>query len=272
MTNHMKHPLVHLEEVSKTYPSGFTLKIDRLKIDPMDRVGVVGNNGAGKTTLLLLTLGLLRKDRGRIRISGANILETSEWRRRTASFLGDSSLIPFLTPDEYWSFVGSAYGLRGGEVANRLEMFDDFVEGPTSGKQKLIRDFSTGSRKKIGLTAAMMVHPELLVLDEPFAGLDPRSQVRLRELLAELNERQGTALFVSSHDLIHVVEFCRRIVVVDRGRIMQDAPVCAGSLREITSYLTGSGGRTARNATVDAHANLPDFHDGSSDPQSMSHG
>lgn len=272
MTDRMKHPLVHLEEVSKTYPSGFTLKIDRLKIDPTHRVGLVGNNGAGKTTLLLLTLGLLQKDRGRIRMSGANICETSEWRRRTASFLGDSSLIPFLTPQEYWSFVASAYGLRGGELANRLKEFDDFVDAPASGKKKLIRDFSTGNRKKIGLTAAMMVQPDLLVLDEPFAGLDPRSQVRLRELLAGLSERKGTALLVSSHDLIHVVEFCRRIVVLDRGRIMQDAPVCAGSLREITSYLTDRGGRAARNAHIDTDSSPLESHYRSTDPRPKSYG
>lgn len=267
----MKHPLVHLEEVSKTYPSGFTLKVDRLKIDSAERVGLVGNNGAGKTTLLLLTLGLLQKDGGLIRMSGANVSETGEWRRRTASFLGDSSLIPFLTPQEYWSFVASAYGLRRSEVENRLKKLDDFVKAPAFGNKKLIRDFSTGNRKKIGLTAAMIVQPELLVLDEPFAGLDPRSQERLRELLAELNERKGTALFVSSHDLVHVVEFCRRIVVLDRGRIMQDAPVCAGSLREITSYLTERGGGTARKAT-ETHSNPLESHYRSTDPRPKSYG
>lgn len=238
----MNHPLVHLEEATKTYPSGFTLMLERLKIEVSERVGLVGNNGAGKTSLLLLTLGLLDMDRGRVRIDGEDVAATGEWRRRTGSFLGEASLMPFLTPMEYWSFVAAAYDIRPEELANRLEAFDDFIELPSAGKKKLIREFSTGNKKKIGLTAAMMVRPNLLLLDEPFAGLDPRSQRNLRRLLAELNDRHGTTLFVSSHDLVHVLEFCGRIVVLDGGRVVQDAPVCAGSLREIASLLTGKDG------------------------------
>lgn len=242
----MNHALLHVEAVKKTYPSGFTLVVDRLKLDAHERVGLVGNNGAGKTTLLLLSLGLLRRDGGYVRVAGHDVARTGSWRRRTASYLGESSLISFLTPKEYVTFVGKAYDLSRDRIDRRLRRFEDFLGFTRNEERKLIREFSSGNRKKIGLVAAMITEPSLLVLDEPFAGLDPRSQSLLRNALDALNERCGTSLFVSSHDLSHVVEFCKRVVVLDGGRVVQDAPVCSGSLREITALLTKS--RTDRNA------------------------
>ena len=234
----MNHSFLHLENVSKTYPSGFTLKIDRLKIDGEERVGLVGNNGAGKTTLMLLTLGLIRFDGGGVRMNGVDIKRTSKWRRMVASYLGEASLITFLTPTEYWSFVAAAYDTDHIDFARRLRRYED-LHGVSAPDKRLIREFSAGSRKKIGLVAAMIVRPALLILDEPFAGLDPRSQAALLEALSDLNREYGTTLFVSSHDLGHVVDLSSRIVVLDGGRVAQDAPVCAGSMRDITAYLTG---------------------------------
>lgn len=236
----MNYPLLHIENVSKTYPKGFTLKVDRLKIEVEERVGLVGNNGAGKTTLMLLTLGLLRADAGAVRMSGTDVKKASSWRRRVASYLGEASLIPFLTPYEYWSFVAAAYDIPGADLTKRLRRYDG-LHGVAAADRKLIRDFSAGSRKKIGLTAAMLVRPAFLLLDEPFAGLDPRSQAGLLQALSDLNRDYGTTLLVSSHDLSHVVDLCARIVVLDGGRIVQDAPVCAGSLRDVRAYLEGGG-------------------------------
>lgn len=235
----MHHSLLHVEELSKTYPSGFTLRIDRLRLETGERVGLVGNNGAGKTTLLLLIQNLLRRDGGQVRMKGRDIRSFDAWRRATASYVGESSLIGFLTAREYWSFVGRAYGMGRDERRNELDRYTDFLGLAEQEQDKLIREFSTGARKKIGLVAAMMVTPTLLLLDEPFAGLDPRSQAILGSTLGDLNREHGTTLFVSSHDLGHVVEVCARIIIVDKGRLVQDAPVCPGSLRDIRSYLTG---------------------------------
>lgn len=234
----MNHPLLHLDGVSKTYSSGFTLKVERLKIEAEERVGLVGNNGVGKTTLMLLTLGLLKAGSGQVRMNGIDIRRARKWRRNVSSYLGDSSLLTFLTPFEYWSFIATAYGIQRIDLMRRLRRYDG-LHGVAEGEQKLIRDFSAGGRKKIGLVAAMIVRPSLLLLDEPFAGLDPRSQVDLLDALDDLNREYGTTLFVSSHDLGHVVDLCSRIVVLDGGRVAQDAPVCVGSLRDIKAYLTG---------------------------------
>ncbi len=236
----MHQALLHITNVSKTYPSGFNLRIDRLAIEEGERVGLVGNNGAGKTTMMLLTLGLLAKDAGQIRVNGFDVHGGIRWRRLTASYLGESSLITFLTPREYWAFVARAYELKPEELEVRLEEFEDFIEVPSSKGGKLIRELSAGNRKKVGLLAAMLVRPRLLVLDEPFANLDPRSQNQLQGQLRRLNDEFGCTLFISSHDLPHVVEVGRRIVVVDRGRIVQDAPVCPGSLRDLRTLLTRS--------------------------------
>lgn len=234
----MTIPTLHIDGLAKTYPAGFTLKISRLKIEAGELVGLVGNNGAGKTTLMLLALGLLARDAGSARIYGVDVAKNGAWRRRTASYLGESSLISFLNPSEYWAFVGAAYGLNGEDVSMRLSAYEDFLRLAVGERRKLIREFSTGTRKKIGLVAAFLARPDFLILDEPFAGLDPRSQSALKEVLDELNRSHGLTLFISSHDLSQLVEICRRIIVLADGRVVQDAPVCAGSLRNLTQYLT----------------------------------
>ena len=227
--------------VRKRYDSGFTLEIDHLEIGPGERIGLVGNNGAGKTTMLRLMLGLLRFGQGDILVEGDSVQAFSlSWRSRSASHLDESSLIPFLSPQEFWQFVGDVYGIDREEQHRRLRCYDGFVEqaeGPRS-KKKYIRDHSQGNRKKIGLVAAMMVQPQLLVLDEPFTNLDPGSRALLKSMLLQLNADHGTTLIVSSHDLEHVMEISSRMLLIQAGRIVWDNPASPEMLEDVRERLT----------------------------------
>ncbi|MEX2401548.1 MAG: AAA family ATPase, partial [Rhodothermales bacterium] len=150
-------------------------------------------------------------------------------------------LIPFLTPWEFWQFVGDAYGVPREEQRLRLYEFADFVELPShvQRKKKFIRDFSQGQRKKIGLVAAIMVRPRRLVLDEPFTHLDPRSRARFEELVLSLHASHGTATVISSHDLEHVVDVSDRVLLIEEGRILFDGSVDRNTLHVIRTHLTG---------------------------------
>lgn len=226
----------------KRYDDGFTLNIPSLEIKSGQRVGIVGNNGAGKTTLLLSMLGLLRFQKGDVEINGRSVRSFDVgWRSQSAAYLGESSLISFLTPWEFWQFVGDAYGVSREEQRLRLYAFADFVELPPHAqrKKKLIRDFSQGQRKKIGLVAAIMVRPRRLVLDEPFTHLDPRSRARFEELILSQHASHETTTVISSHDLEHVVGVSDRVLLIEKGRIRFDGSVDSNTLHAIRTHLTG---------------------------------
>lgn len=238
----------HFSDVLKRYDSGFVLEVPDLKIGAGDRVGLVGNNGAGKTTLLRLLLGLLRLQRGDIRLNGESVRSFSlSWRSGTSSYIDETSLIPFLNPWEFWEFVGDVYGVDRKEWIRRLREYDGFVELATGrrGKKKYIRDYSQGNRKKIGLVASMIVRPKLLVLDEPFTHLDPRSRAALEHFLLSLNADHGTTLFVSSHDLENIVEVSDRILLLEDGRIHFDGDSGQDTLQFVRGHLTGGSLRRA---------------------------
>ena len=235
-----------ISDLVKRYDSGFELSVACLEFEAGQRVGLVGNNGAGKTTLLLLLLGLLKPQKGDVRLDGDSVRSFSlTWRSKTASYMDETALIPYLNPGEYWEFVADAYGLSREERVDRLTRFEGFVDLAADREKKYIRDYSQGNRKKIGLVAAMMVRPRLLVLDEPFTSLDPRSRFALENYLTSLNAEYGTTIVASSHDLDHVVTVSSRIVMLESGRVAFDGPSSGETLRFVREHLTGSGLRRA---------------------------
>jgi ABC-type multidrug transport system, ATPase component len=144
------------DSLTKRYDN-FELSIPDLEIEPGTAVGLVGNNGAGKTTFLRLVLDLIRADDGQVHLDGDPVADTFDWKTRTGSYLGPSFLIDFLTPDEYWHFVGQTYELDEATVDERLAQFDDFyVDEPIGETTKYIRDLSTGNKNKAGLIAALL--------------------------------------------------------------------------------------------------------------------
>ena len=240
------------DALTKRYDD-FELSIPDLEVGAGTAVGLVGNNGAGKTTFLRLVLDLIRADEGAVRLDGEVVADTFDWKTRTGSYLGPSFLIDFLTPDEYWHFVGQTYELSEDTIDERLAQFADFyVDEPIGETTKYIRDLSTGNQNKAGLIAALLPEPDLLVFDEPFASLDPRSQIQLKDLL---QERRGEAtILISSHDLGHVTDVSDRIAILEDGEIVRDEPTDPDTLEDLTTYFAETIRPKEKSEPADAEA------------------
>jgi len=215
----------------------FVLSIPDFTISAGQTVGLVGNNGAGKTTLLRLVLDLIRADDGAVRIGGQDVAQTFDWKRSTGSYLDDAFLIDFLTPDEFWAFVGSTYELSEEAVERAVQPYADFyTDEPIGQTTKYIRDLSQGNRKKVGVIAALLAEPQVVVLDEPFASLDPRSQIWLKDHVHERQAGHPVTMLISSHDLGHVTDVSDRIALLDGGEIVRDVSTTPDTLSELEAF------------------------------------
>ncbi|MGY8909201.1 MAG: AAA family ATPase, partial [Flavobacteriales bacterium] len=154
------------------------------------------------------------------------------------SFIDESFLIGYLTPEEYFEFIGDLRGMNKADVKTFLSKFDEFFNGEITGKKKFLRDLSKGNQKKAGIVAAMMGNPQVVILDEPFANLDPTTQIRLKTIIKELTENREVTVLISSHDLTHVTEVCERIVVLDKGKVVKDIATSTETLKELESYFS----------------------------------
>ena len=199
---------------------------------------MVGNNGAGKTTYFNILLDLIRPTTGAIVNHDIQVNESEAWKSFTGSFIDESFLIGYLTPEEYFEFIGDLRGMNKADVKTFLSKFDEFFNGEITGKKKFLRDLSKGNQKKAGIVAAMMGNPQVVILDEPFANLDPTTQIRLKTIIKELTENREVTVLISSHDLTHVTEVCERIVVLDKGNVVKDIATSTETLKELESYFS----------------------------------
>lgn len=213
---------IKIEQLKKCFGEKVAVDIDQYTIQNGDMIGLVGNNGAGKTTLFRLMLDLLKADNGSVHIGETNVAVNEEWKAQTGAFIDDGFLIDYLTPEEYFEFVGKMYGMKKDEVNERVAKFDRFMNGEVIGHKKLIRDYSAGNKQKIGIISAMLHQPQVLILDEPFNFLDPSSQSVIKHLLKEYNQETGAIIIVSSHNLEHTVDVCPRIALMENGHIIRD--------------------------------------------------
>jgi len=228
--------MITLKKLVKVYDGLKALDIPALEISKGESFGLVGNNGAGKTTLFRLILDLIQPTTGEVLINGINVAHSEEWKHFTGSYLDEGFLIDFLRPDEYFELTARLYGLSAGDFDEFRKRFSDFFAGEIFGSKKYIRDLSKGNQKKVGIAAAMMPNPALLVLDEPFTNLDPTSQIRLKNLLRREQEAKNVTLLVSSHDLNHVTEVCNRIVVLEKGSVVHDLATGENTLEVLQAY------------------------------------
>lgn len=207
----------------KKYPENFVLNVPELVIESGEFFGLVGNNGAGKTTYLRLILDLLQATEGVVLSNDKDVAKDESWKIYTGSYLDEGFIINFLTPEEFFQFVGTTYKMSQSQVNEALQRFEAFFNGEILGrKKKYIREFSKGNIQKIGIAAAILSAPKVLVLDEPFANLDPTSQILLKRMLTLLNREHHSTILVSSHNLNHIVEVSTRIVLLENGKIIKD--------------------------------------------------
>lgn len=228
--------MIQTTQLSKKYGKAEVLHIDNLEIPTGQSFGLVGNNGAGKTTYFNILLDLVRPTTGAIVNHQIQVNKSEDWKNFTGSFIDESFLIGYLTPEEYFDFVGDLRGMNKADVANFVAKFEEFFNGEILGKKKYLRDLSKGNQKKVGIVAAMMGNPQVVILDEPFANLDPTTQIRLKQIIKELTENREITVLISSHDLTHVTEVCERIVVLDKGTVVKDIVTSEETLKELESY------------------------------------
>jgi ABC-2 type transport system ATP-binding protein len=230
--------MIEVKDLTKAYQGSVVLNIANLSIPKGESFGLVGNNGAGKTTFFRLILDLIRSTSGAVYIHSENVLGSVEWKRFTGSYLDEGFLIDFLTPEEYFEFLADINGLSKGDVKEFYDEFEEFFNSEVLGKKKYIRELSSGNQKKVGIAAALMTKPELVILDEPFNSLDPTTQIRLKNLLNQIQEDKNVTALISSHELMHVTVVCERIVVLETGNVVQDIKTTSSTLKDLEKYFS----------------------------------
>lgn len=228
--------IITVTNLKKIYHGIAVLDIPFMGIGNGECFGLVGNNGAGKTTFFRLILDLIEASSGEVKVDDEKVARRDEWKSKVGSFLDESFLIDFLTPEEYFTFTGKVYNKSEGDMALFLESMKEFFNGEILGSGKLIRDLSKGNQKKTGIAAALISDPQILILDEPFTALDPTSQIRLKRMLNELKTMKKMTMLISSHDLNHITEVCDRIVVLEKGNVVRDIRTSENTLKELESY------------------------------------
>ena len=226
---------IQIENLKKSFGEKVAVDIEQYEIRDGEMLGLVGNNGAGKSTLFRLMLDLVKADGGRVLMhpseeeqsqgiakGSVDVAHTEDWKDWTGAFVDESFLIDYLTPDEYFQFIGRISGRKQEDVDTFLQDFEQFMAGEVVGQKKLIRNLSAGNKQKVGIVAAMLLQPKVLILDEPFNFLDPSSQSAIKRLLVDYNKKTGATILVSSHNLQHTVDICPRIALLEHGVIIRD--------------------------------------------------
>jgi ABC-2 type transport system ATP-binding protein len=229
--------MITISNLKKTFGKTVACDIPALTINDGDILGLVGNNGAGKTTLFRMLLDLLKPDEGTVNLDGINPTESEEWKATTGAYIDEGFLIDFMTPEEYFSFIGKITQMTQAKVDERLKDFEKLANGEIFGQKKLIRNLSAGNKQKVGIISALFNRPKLVILDEPFNFLDPSSQNTLKHVLTEYNHETGATILISSHNLAHTVDISTRITLLEKGQVIKDMDNTNGSAKsELENY------------------------------------
>ena len=230
--------MITFKNLKKSYGKNVVLDIDLLEIPKGQAFGLVGNNGAGKTTMFSCLLDLIKPTKGIVTNKEINVRESEDWKTFSSAYLDESFLIGYLMPEEYFYFIGELRNVKEKEVNEFLKQFEDLFNGEILGGKKYIRDLSKGNQKKVGIVAALIGSPSVIILDEPFANLDPTTQIRLKKIIKKLSTYNRVTVLISSHDLQDVTEVSERIVLLEKGKIIKDIKTSEKTLKELESYFT----------------------------------
>lgn len=228
--------MITINNLSKVYETKKVLSIENLDFQKGQTIGLVGNNGAGKTTLFSLILDLIEPSSGFVSIGEEKVNESENWKKKVGAFIDETFLIGYLTPEEYFYFLGELRGQSKANVDDFLKNFTDFFNGEILNAKKYIRDLSKGNMKKVGIIGALIGTPAIIILDEPFANLDPSTQIKLKNLIRDWSQNSDSTFLISSHDLAHTTEVCERIVVINKGELVKDIKTSPETLRDLEQY------------------------------------
>ena len=229
--------MIEISNLRKSFGEKCACDIPQLSIGSGEIIGLVGNNGAGKTTLFRLLLDLLKPDNGEVTLEGINVQQSEDWKTFTGAYIDNGFLIDFLTPEEYFSFIGKVSAISQEEVNERTSNYEPFTGGEVFGRNVLIRNLSAGNKQKVGIISALITRPRLLILDEPFNFLDPSSQNLLKHIIKEYREATGATVIISSHNLTHTIDISTRILLMEHGEIKRDiTDITPESIEALNEY------------------------------------
>ena len=227
--------MLTVQNLTKDFAGKKALDIPKLTIQQGECVGIVGNNGAGKTTLFRTILDLIQPTSGAVELFGQEVRRSDHWKSWVHAFVDESFLIDFMKPIEYLNFIAKTIGVGKQEVQKLLVEYAEFVNDDIRESRKMIRELSTGSKIRVGVLSTLLGDPKLIILDEPFAHLDPTSQARLMKMVTA-KAKEGVTMILSSHNLQNVVDVCTRIVLIEGGQIKRDLSTSRETLEELEAY------------------------------------
>jgi len=220
--------IIEIRDLSKKFGKRLAVDHVNLTVESGEIFGLVGPNGAGKTTTMRMLVTLLQPDHGEILVGGHSVGKAPREVRRLIGFMPDSfGVYGDMTVQEYLDFFGACYQVP---PAQRLSLINDLLElvDITHRRADMVDTLSRGLKQRLGLARVLIHDPNILVLDEPASGLDPRARVEIRELLLEI-ARLGKTIIFSSHILADVAELCTRVGIMEGGKV-----VAVGTLDQLT--------------------------------------
>lgn len=210
-----------IETLCKTYRRAGVRALDRLcmKVEKGSLFGLVGPNGAGKSTLIYIIAGLVRRDAGKMFILEDEVKDHDYLYKRRVGFVLDKPLyIDKLTAREYLQFVAGMYGLSKDDSARKIKELLEFFD-LTETDEAYIETYSKGMRQKVSLAAAIIHEPDLLILDEPFDGIDVPSAEAIKRVLVQMT-RRGVTVLITSHMLEMIESLCTECAIMDKGKVV----------------------------------------------------
>ena len=220
-----KNAMLEIKHYSKSYGAGKKAADDvTLSVMSGDIYGFIGHNGAGKSTTIRAVVGVLDFTEGEITIDGHSVKDEPMACKRVTAYIPDNpDLYENLTGIQYLNFIADVFGIGAEERAERIRRYADLFE-VTDALGDLIGSYSHGMKQKVAIISALIHSPKLLVLDEPFVGLDPKATFTLKNIMHELC-REGTAIFFSTHVLDVAEKLCNKVAIIKQGRIVASGPM-----------------------------------------------
>ncbi len=216
--------VLEAENLSKTYGAVKALDGLSLSVPPGGVYGVLGPNGAGKSTLFRIWLGLIRPTAGQARVLGAVAGSDAKIERRAGSMIETPRFPPFMTARQVLRMLALASGLKKAGYEPRITALLERVN-LTEAADRKVKGFSVGMAQRLGIAAALLTEPEMLILDEPTSGMDPAGINEMRGLIRELADKDGVTIVLASHQLAEVQRICDRVAILDHGKLVSEGLV-----------------------------------------------